>query len=119
MSSEGFVRDLLSQADININGSRAWDLRVHDARAYDRLVREGSIGFGEAFMDGWLDCERADIMAERAFRIDLAARAETRTALLEALKVRLFPFGSRQRSFEIGDKHYDIGNDLFQVILDK
>jgi cyclopropane-fatty-acyl-phospholipid synthase len=118
MSPEGFFRDLLSQADININGSRPWDLHVRDARTYQRVLRDGSIGFGEAFMEGWLDCERTDVMVDRIYRANLAEKVEVRTALLEALKVRLLPFGSRRRSFEIGDKHYDIGNDLFEIMLD-
>ncbi len=112
------MRDVLATADITIDGERPWDLRVKEPRAYERILRDGSIGFGEAFMDGWLDCERMDEFAYRAYRADLARRLETRTALFEALKVRINPFGSRSRSFEIGEKHYDTGNDLFEIMLD-
>src|SRR5262245_28884911 len=115
---EAFFRDLLAKADITINGDRPWDLQVRDPRAYERVLREGSIGFGEAFMEGWLGCERVDQLADRVYRADLLHQVEVKTALLEALKVRINPFGSRSRSFEIGEKHYDTGNDLFQVMLD-
>jgi len=118
MSPEGFFRDLLAKAGVTIDGDQAWDLRVRDQRAYTRMLRDGTIGFGEAFMEGWLDCERLDLLAERAFRADLSSRFEVRAALVAAIKARLNPFGSRRRSFEIGDLHYDAGNDFFGALLD-
>jgi len=118
MSPEAFFRDLLAHAGVTVNGGRQWDLQVRDQRAYTRMMRDGTIGFGEAFMAGWLDCERFDLLAERAFRADLSSRFEVRAALAAALKARLSPFGSRRRSFEIGDLHYDAGNDFFEALLD-
>ncbi len=118
MAPETLFRDLLAKAGVTIDGDQPWDLRVRDPRAYQRMLRDGSVGFGEAFMDGWLDCERIDLLVERAYRADLSQQIEVGTALVEALKVRLNPFGSRSRSFEIGERHYDTGNDLFEVMLD-
>ncbi|HEX7437270.1 MAG TPA: class I SAM-dependent methyltransferase, partial [Caldimonas sp.] len=118
MSAESFFRDLLPKADIAVDGPAPWDLQVHDTRAWERILRDGSVGFGEAFMDGWLDCERVDLLAERIYRADLLTQIETRSALVEAFKARLNPFGSRARSFEIGEVHYDTGNDLFEAMLD-
>ena len=89
-----------------------------DERAYSRMLRDGTMGFGEAFMEGWLGCERFDLLAERAFRADLSSRFEVRAALVTALRAKLNPFGSRRRSFEIGDLHYDAGNDFFESLLD-
>jgi cyclopropane-fatty-acyl-phospholipid synthase len=118
MSPEAFFRDLLGKAGITIGGDQPWDLQVRDPRAYTRMLRDGTIGFGEAFMEGWLDCERIDLMAERAYRADLTQQISVRTAVFEALKLKLNPFGSRSRSFEIGERHYDTGNDLFEIMLD-
>ena len=118
MSPEAFFRDLLGKADITINGNQTWDLQVYDERAYSRMLHDGTIGFGEAFMEGWLGCERFDLLAERAFRADLTSRFEVRAALVTALRAKLNPFGSRRRSFEIGDLHYNAGNDFFESLLD-
>src|SRR5262249_44968059 len=49
---------------------------------------------------------------------DLTQHISARTAVLEALKLRFSPLGSRSRSFEIGERHYDTGNDLFEIMLD-
>jgi len=120
MSPQEFLGNLLAKAGITINGPQPWDLQVHDPRAYARVVRDGSIGFGEAFMDGWLDCARIDIMVDRAYRAGITKNVEVlRWAFLQALKARLSPFGSRFRSFKIGKWHYDTGNDLFEIMLDK
>ena len=118
MSPEGFFRELFAKAEITIDGDQAWDPQVRDPRVYARMLRGGTIGFGEAYMEGWIDCERMDLMVERAYRADLPAQVLVRTAFFEALKLRLNPFGSRSRSFEIGMRHYDTGNDLFEVMLD-
>jgi cyclopropane-fatty-acyl-phospholipid synthase len=118
MSPEAFFRDLLAKAGVTIDGDQPWDLQVRDPRAYTRMMRDGTIGFGEAFMDGWLDCARFDQLAERAFQADLSSRFEVRAAIVASIRARLTPFGSRRRSFEIGDLHYDAGNDFFEALLD-
>jgi len=120
MSVDKFLGELVAQAGITINGNRTWDLQVRDPRAYARVLRDGSIGFGEAFMEGWLDCERLDQMIERAYRAELTKKVEVlRWAILQAIRAKLNSLGSRSRSFEIGERHYDAGNDLFEIMLDQ
>ena len=34
---ERYVRDLLKRADVEINGTRPWDIQVKDSRFYPRL----------------------------------------------------------------------------------
>jgi cyclopropane-fatty-acyl-phospholipid synthase len=118
LSPEAFFRELLAKAGITINGDRPWDLQVRDPRVYARMLRDGTVGFGEAYMEGWLDCERLDLLAERAYRAELTQFISVPTAILEALKLRLRPFGSHSRAFEIGERHYDTGNDIFEIMLD-
>jgi cyclopropane-fatty-acyl-phospholipid synthase len=35
--SEMLMRDLLALADVQINGSRPWDIQVHDSRFHERV----------------------------------------------------------------------------------
>jgi len=49
MSAEAFFRDALATTGITLNGDDPWDLQVRESRAYERILRHGSIGFGEAF----------------------------------------------------------------------
>ncbi len=64
------VAQFLSQVDIRINGSRAWDIQVHDPRMYQRVLSFGSIGVGESYMDGWWDVEALDEFFARVDSVD-------------------------------------------------
>src|SRR4029077_18534179 len=49
------LSDLLAIADIQVDGGRPWDILVHDARFFVRVLASGTLGFGESYMDGWWD----------------------------------------------------------------
>ena len=49
------VQRLLDPVDVRIDGDRPWDLRVQDRHFFGRVLRQGSLGLGEAYMDGWWD----------------------------------------------------------------
>jgi cyclopropane-fatty-acyl-phospholipid synthase len=51
---------MLEPAGIQLNGPNAWDIEVHDNAFFPRLVRDGTLGLGEAYMDGWWDCPALD-----------------------------------------------------------
>lgn len=108
---------LLKGADVAINGDRPWDITVHDERFYTRVFRDGSLGLGESYMDGWWDSPQLDEMICKILR----ARLETKVTgklLMHALTARLMNLQSPARAFEVGEKHYDIGNELYERMLD-
>jgi cyclopropane-fatty-acyl-phospholipid synthase len=50
---KAFIKEILSPADITINGSRPWDIQVKDERFYYRIIRHGSLGLVKhIWMDG-------------------------------------------------------------------
>lgn len=115
------LRELLARADVQINGTRPWDMRVHHARAYRRILTQWSLGAGEAYVDGDWDCERLDLMFERLLRADLDRTAPGTARLkllLEGLRQRLFNLQSVDRAHQVGERHYDVGNDVFEAVLD-
>ena len=61
-SSKALIQRLLQSADVEIDGTRPWDLKVHDERLYDRVVSYGTLGFGEAYMDGWWESEAIAVL---------------------------------------------------------
>ena len=118
--SEAVIRDLLRTAGVEVNGPNPWDIQIHDNRLYDRVLREVELGFGEAYMDGWWDCEAIDQLVTRIFLADLPSQLKGNWRLaLDALRSRLFNLQSRSRAFEVGEHHYDLGNDLYKAMLDK
>ena len=124
MSQQNFqtlITDLLAQeADVQIGGSRPWDLTVHNEALYDRVATAGNLGFGEAYVDGWWDCDQIDEMIYRLLKANIPAKIPHLSPVLLAhlLKAYVLPAGRAQRAFEVGQRHYDLGNDLFRAMLD-
>ncbi len=116
---QSFVTSLLHLADIQINGTRAWDIQIHDDRVFARTLAQGSLGFGEAYMDGWWDSDALDQMLTHIFHANIQDRIKPLQALLPALYARLLNPQRKSKAFEIGERHYDVGNDLYQRMLDK
>ena len=65
------IEHLLSLADVQINGDRSWDIQVYNEKLYQRVLAQGSLGLGEAYMDGWWDCEKLDEFICRIFKANL------------------------------------------------
>jgi cyclopropane-fatty-acyl-phospholipid synthase len=70
-------------------------------------------------MDGWWDCDAIDQMVDRAHRSDIAGRLTSPLTLLRVVEARVRNLQSPSRAFEIGERHYDVGNDLYARMLDK
>ncbi len=119
-SAEKVVQDLLALADIRIGGGRAWDMQVHNEQLFPRVLREGSLGLGEAYLDGWWDADRLDEFFTRILRADLEdrVRGDWKT-LLRVLSQRVLNPQRKKAAYRIGEHHYDIGNDLYQAMLDR
>ena len=118
--SEKIIRQLLGSAGIEVNGKNPWDIQVHDPRFYNRVLREVELGLGESYMDAWWDCQALDQFIDRALRARLDKQIKGNwKILLHILRSRYLNLQSSVRAFEIGEKHYDLGNDLYRAMLDK
>lgn len=118
--SEKVIRGLLESAGIRVDGKQPWDLQVHDTRLYARILRDHSLGLGEAYIDKWWDCEAIDQFITRVFLARLDEKVQNNwKLLLSVLRAKLFNLQSPTRSFEVGERHYDLGNDLYRAMLDK
>jgi cyclopropane-fatty-acyl-phospholipid synthase len=110
---------ILAQADIEINGKRPWDIVVHDERFYRKVLTHGSLGLGESYMDGWWDVAHLDEFFTRVIALQLVKQVSQTGKFLRALASIFFNEQSMQKAFEVGKRHYDIGNDLYTAMLDK
>jgi cyclopropane-fatty-acyl-phospholipid synthase len=104
------------------------DIEAHvvvcDERAYASLAREGSIGFGRGFIEGWWTTtepvEVVQFSVRNMVELDLLRNRIRRSTgwATDAFR-RLRPRDSRERNREDIGAHYDIGNDFFEVFLDE
>jgi cyclopropane-fatty-acyl-phospholipid synthase len=116
--NKDFIQKLLASAGININGERPWDIQINNDRFYDRVLKQGSLGLGESYMDAWWDVPSLDDFFCRVLKADLEGRIRRDfKALAFILRNWLFNQQRRSKAFEVGEKHYDIGNDLYIAML--
>lgn len=120
MSAKNLVNKLLSEADIQVNGNRPWDIQIHDERFYNRVLSEQSLGLGESYIEGWWDCSQLDEMFSRLFEARLDQKIkQSPSAIFAVLSHRLFNHQTKDKAKLSIQRHYDLGNDLFQAMLDK
>jgi cyclopropane-fatty-acyl-phospholipid synthase len=113
------ANELLSRAGININGTAPSDIRVKNPRFFKRVLKEGSLGLGESYMDGWWECDRLDMFFSKVLRAGLDKQMPRH--LKDTLRIaaaRVLNLQSQKRAWIVGKEHYDLGNDLFSRMLD-
>ena len=111
--------ELLHTAGVDIDGTAPIDIRVHDDQLYARVFAHGSLGLGEAYMDGWWDTGDLPGFFTRILCSHLDEHLKTLDTLIAHLKARFINLQRGQHAFEIGKVHYDLGNDLFKAMLGK
>lgn len=98
-------------------------VRVNDPRVYSSLLRSGSSGLGETYVEGWWDCDDLTTLVRILVRnmsfisshLDRWARV---TAPVLA-PLRAFATTNKTNDRENIRAHYDLGNDFFELMLDE
>ena len=117
--AEKTVKSILKLADIKINGKRPWDIHVSDNRFYKRILNDGSLGLGESYMDGWWESKQIDETIARMLRARLDKKIKKSLSLiLFLLKHKIINIADKKRAFKVGEQHYDLGNELYEAMLD-
>lgn len=71
-------------------------------------------------MDGWWDCKKLDEFIYHILRADLREKVKGMKNLFPLLiKARFLNLQNFSKAFEVGKKHYDLGNDFYRYMLDK
>jgi cyclopropane-fatty-acyl-phospholipid synthase len=114
------AEDILSLAGVKINGNNPWDISILNDDFYRRAITEGELGVGESYMDAWWDGNEIDEFICQILKARLDEKIKRKlSVLLKLVSIRLFNLQSKRRAFIVAEKHYDLGNDLFQNMLDK
>ena len=119
MQPRQIISRLLSECDIRINGDAPHDIRVSNEDFYARALLNGSLGLGESYMDGWWEAEDLDGLIYRLISGQIDERLWSWRKLAAYLVASIFNLQRRARAFQIGERHYDLGNDLYECMLDK
>ncbi|MFD1944778.1 cyclopropane fatty acyl phospholipid synthase [Paradevosia shaoguanensis] len=119
MSQEAQLTSLLAQAGITVNGPNPWDPQINNPHVWNRIFAQGSLGLGEAYMDGWWDVED---MAE-FFNLILRANIEkhlriTPNLIWQHVQARFLNMQNLARSQRVAQMHYN-ETDAYKASLDK
>ena len=124
--TDGHIRLIENGQEVSFGNSDAnikATVCVHDQKAYSRILWGGSIGAGEAYVEGmWSSDNLVDVI--RLFSRNLATleKHEQRFGFLLNI-VNMFKHRSNRNS-KTGSRtniaaHYDLSNEMYEVFLDK
>ena len=116
--AERRIKKLLADSGVGIGDSDPWDILVHNPAFYRRVALAGSLGLGESYTEGWWDCACLDEMINRLFRSEVVEHAFV-PRIITLLQAGLRNLQTPSRAFQVGQEHYDLGNDIYQAMLDK
>ncbi len=113
------IQDIFDVANVKLNGNNPWDICVYDSEFYARVLRKGSIGLGESYINKLWGCKYLDEFFYRILKSGLNKKARNVKNFLGIIKSRLMNLQKKSKAYEVGEKHYNIGNELYQNMLDK
>jgi cyclopropane-fatty-acyl-phospholipid synthase len=116
---EQTIQSLLGIAGIKVNGTGEADIIVSNPGFYRRVFRDGSIGLGESYMEGWWDVKKTDDFFYHVLNASLDEKIRNWRYLPYFLGALVFNSGRQSKAYEIGKRHYNLSNNLFQKMLDK
>jgi cyclopropane-fatty-acyl-phospholipid synthase len=117
-SSLGFAQQLLARAGIGMHGVQPWDITLKDPGVPARALAEGNLGLGEAYMNGDWEAEHLDEFFARLLRAGIADMVNPAALMFHAVKAKLFNLQSKERARQVGEQHYDLGNEFYESMLD-
>lgn len=117
---QDIAENLLKLAGIGLDGHNPWDIKILNPNFYSRVLLHGSLGLGESYMDGWWECKKLDEFFYRLLHVKIPENVKVSLPLaINFIKAKLFNMQSSRRAFEVGKKHYDLDNELFELMLGK
>ena len=108
---------LLEGSGVTLDGPYPWDIRVLDERFFARVFAQGSLGFGESYVDAWWDADDLEECMTRLVRHGVNQRAGGIAPRLVAWRHKVANVQRGVGAWKVGRRHYDLGDDLFEAML--
>jgi cyclopropane-fatty-acyl-phospholipid synthase len=119
MTSKELCLSILKKADVPINSHEPWSIHVKNEKLWDRVTSQNQLGLGEAYMDGWWECEALDEMLTRLLSVDATSFLKPSISLIASTwKSKIVNMQTKSKAAMNAKHHYNIGNDLYTRMLD-
>lgn len=124
------IKSLLTHTGIEIDGPNPWDIQIKNPDFYDRVLHGHALALGESYMDGWWESQSLDETFNRLMSVNIEKLVRKKFLTekdffimgikhyWQMLQHRAVNFQRKSKAFQVGEEHYNIGNDLFKVMLD-
>jgi len=110
--------ELLEKADISIGGDRPWDIQLNGPGLPERVFAQGSLGLGDAYVEGLWDAPQLDEFFNRLLAAHLDQHVQPLRLIFHGLRTRLLNLQRFKSAWQVGEVHYDLGNDFYGTMLD-
>jgi len=119
-SSKQAITRLFALAGVALNGPNPWDIQVHHERFYRRVLAAGSLGLGEAYLDGDWHASALDQLFDRVISARLGDKLGLTAPLaFLILAARLQNRQSLSRVFDVAKVHYDLPMEIHEATYDR
>jgi cyclopropane-fatty-acyl-phospholipid synthase len=112
------VQSMLDQAGIVLNGPNSWDIQVKDESMLRKLLTGGSLALGESYVHGQWEVDKLDELIHRLLNSPIPRKRHFISHQVSILVASFFNLQKKSRAFHVGEAHYDLGNDIYEVMLD-
>lgn len=114
------MEQILNPIGFTVNDNQVYSIQVHDPKFYTKIFTQGSIGAGEAYMDGMWDCDQLEELFFRICRDNLYEQFYSPWQFfLKNLENTLINQQSRRKAEAVAKRHYNLGNALYERMLGK
>ena len=112
--------ELLAKAGVTVGGDAPHDIHIHDHGVWSHILRDRELGLGETYMDGGWDANSLVDFLTLVQTADLRSMLTPSPRLLVLVaKSKIMNRQSKARARRNAQAHYNIGNDLYERMLDK
>lgn len=108
---------LLHKAGIEPNGESPWDPKIRDERFYRAVLLGGSVGLGDAYLNGWWDCDDIAGFILRIVKSGFHLRVPRIDLFLRKFRFGLTDAQDRAHSKRVAEVHYDEDPHVFDIML--
>lgn len=118
MNARHTITQLFKELDI-VNGR---DIVVHDDRFYEKVLRQQTRGLGESYVNGWWDTPDITKLIITVIRGLPQIRKHLKinlSLIFSQFAGSFYNRQAKQRNARDVQAHYDIGNELYEIMLDK
>jgi cyclopropane-fatty-acyl-phospholipid synthase len=107
----------LARADIQIGGHRPWDMQIRKPEFFRRCLTHGTLGLGEAYVEGWWEVAQLDQFFERLGRSKLDESFVNLPRRFAGIIAACRNLQGITRARRVAEQHYDLSNELYREML--